>query len=312
MKMLIADEEDIGKRLDIFASEEASISRASLQKLMISGGVLLNGRIALKSSRLKLGDLVAVSDLEPETLEAEEEDIPLDVLYEDKSLIVINKPKGMVVHPAPGHARGTVVNAVLYRCRGSLSGIGGAIRPGIVHRIDKDTSGVLVIAKTDSAHQALAMQLAEHSMDRRYRAIAAGIFKESELTVDKPIGRSSRDRKKMCVTENGGRRAITHFKVLENLRGACYIEARLETGRTHQIRVHSAFIGHPLLGDSIYAGKSPNLGLSGIDGQILHAKSLGFIHPDTGEYMLFDTELPEYFLKTLLKLGCKEKGGIVK
>ena len=227
------------------------------------------------------------------------ENIDIDILYEDKDVIVVNKPQGMVVHPAPGHMTGTLVNALLYHCRGQLSGINGEQRPGIVHRIDKDTSGVLMVAKTDKAHQSLALQLAEHSITRKYHAIVLNGMKEQQGTVDKPIGRNTQYRKKMAVTEKNSRNAVTHYRVLQKLGNYTYIEAQLETGRTHQIRVHMAYIGHPLLGDTVYGSKKqPFL----LQGQTLHAKILGFIHPSTNQYMEFETPLPEYFSKIITKL----------
>jgi 23S rRNA pseudouridine1911/1915/1917 synthase len=302
MKLLVVEPHDAGKRIDVFASESEDLTRQSVQRLIESGGALLNGKPAKKSDRVCGGDVICLDEPEALILEAAPEDIPLDVLYEDSSLIVVNKPKGMVVHPAPGHSSGTLVNAVLYRCGGSLSGIGGVIRPGIVHRIDKDTTGVIVVAKTEAAHLSLSMQLAEHSVERIYRAIALGAIKDDFLRISKPIGRDPRDRKKMAADVKNGKPAISTFTVLERFKNSTYIEAKLDTGRTHQIRVHAAAIGHPLLGDEVYGWKKPNLGLSGVNGQMLHAKSLGFIHPETGGKMRFDTDLPEEFESALRKL----------
>ena len=243
--------------------------------------------------------MIALTIPEPEEPEILPEDIPLDILYEDSDVILINKPKNMVVHPAAGHYTGTLVNALMYHCRGDLSGINGVLRPGIVHRIDKDTTGVLIVCKNDRAHNALAEQLKKHSITRKYRAIVCGNLKEDEGTVDAPLGRHPQDRKKMAIVRSGGKRAVTHYRVLERFGNDTYIECQLETGRTHQIRVHMASLGHPLLGDEIYGrAKSPFK----LEGQTLHAMVLGFIHPTTGEYMEFEAPLPEYFEKLLEKL----------
>ena len=234
---------------------------------------------------------------EPEELNVDPENIPLDILYEDDDLLVVNKPKGMVVHPAAGHSSGTLVNAVLYHCRGNLSGINGVLRPGIVHRIDKDTTGSVIVCKNDAAHQALAVQFADHTITRRYRAIVHGVLTDDEGIIDAPIGRDNADRKKMAVNQVNGKRAVTHYTVLKRFERFTYIECRLETGRTHQIRVHMASIGHPLLGDSVYGPKKcpfPKL-----EGQTLHAMILGFVHPRTGEYIETSAPLPEYFQRLL-------------
>ena len=236
---------------------------------------------------------------EPEELNVEPENIPLDILYEDDDLLVVNKPKGMVVHPAAGHSSGTLVNAVLYHCRGNLSGINGVLRPGIVHRIDMDTTGALVICKSDFAHQSLAEQLSVHSITRKYRAIVHGNLKEDEGTVRGAIGRHPTDRKKMAINERNGKPAVTHYRVLERFGNYTYIECQLETGRTHQIRVHMASIGHPLLGDAVYGPKK--CPVKNLQGQTLHAMVLGFIHPRTGAYMEFEAPLPEYFSTLLLQ-----------
>jgi len=292
---------DEGTRVDTFVSGEIDdVSRNSVQRLIDEALVLVNEKLVKPNYRLKKGDMIDVTIPDPKEIEIPPENIPLDILYEDDELIVINKPKGMVVHPAPGHYTGTLVNALMFHCKDSLSGINDVLRPGIVHRIDKDTSGVIVAAKTNHAHQNLALQLAEHSITRRYNAIVFNKVKEEEGTVDKPIGRHPVERKKMAVTEKNGKRAVTHYKVLERLGKFTYIEARLETGRTHQIRVHMAYIGHPLLGDMVYG---PSKQPFDTDGQVLHARVLGFIHPVTREYMEFSAELPEYFEKLLKKVS---------
>lgn len=269
------------------------------QKLLKEQGVTVNGKPVKANYKLQTGDHVqtTVPDLtQPDILP---ENIPLDILYEDEDILVVNKPKGMVVHPANGHTCGTLVNAVMYHCKGNLSGINGVMRPGIVHRIDKDTTGALLICKNDTAHRDLAQQLKDHSIKRRYRAIVAGNLKEDEGTVEGPIGRHPVDRKKMAINYKNGKDAVTHYKVLERFGNATYIECRLETGRTHQIRVHMTSIGHPLLGDEIYgSGKNPYH----LQGQTLHAMVLGFVHPRTGEYMEFSAPLPEYFTNLLEKL----------
>ena len=259
----------------------------------------MNGKPVKASTKTATGALIALTIPEPEEPEILPEDIPLDILYEDSDVILINKPKDMVVHPAAGHYTGTLVNALMYHCKGDLSGINGVLRPGIVHRIDKDTTGVLIVCKNDRAHNALAEQLKEHSITRKYRAIVCGNLKEDEGTVDAPLGRHPQDRKKMAIVRSGGKRAVTHYRVLERFGNYTYIECQLETGRTHQIRVHMASLGHPLLGDEIYGrAKSPFK----LEGQTLHAMVLGFIHPTTGEYMEFEAPLPEYFEKLLEKL----------
>ena len=275
------------------------ITRSYLQKLLKDGSVQMNGKPVKASTKTAVGAVIALTIPEPEEPEILPENIPLDILYEDSDVILINKPKNMVVHPAAGHYTGTLVNALMYHCRGALSGINGVLRPGIVHRIDKDTTGVLIVCKNDRAHNALAEQLKEHSITRKYRAIVCGNLKEDEGTVDAPLGRHPQDRKKMAIVRSGGKRAVTHYRVLERFGNDTYIECQLETGRTHQIRVHMASLGHPLLGDEIYGrAKSPFK----LEGQTLHAMVLGFIHPTTGEYMEFEAPLPEYFEKLLEKL----------
>ena len=289
-----------GKRIDqCLAASFSDCSRSFLQKLLKDGKVSINGKTQKASSKVAAGDAVLVLLPEPEELNVEPENIPLDILYEDDYLLVVNKPKGMVVHPAAGHTEGTLVNAVMAHCGDRLSGINGVLRPGIVHRIDKDTTGALLICKEDSVHRDLAEQLKEHSIKRRYRAIVAGNLKDDEGTVEGPIGRHPTDRKKMAINSKNGKPAVTHYKVLERFGQYTYIECRLETGRTHQIRVHMTSIGHPLLGDTVY-GSSKNP--FHLQGQTLHAMVLGFVHPVTGEYMEFTAPLPDYFLKLLEKL----------
>lgn len=295
-----AADEEAGVRIDRCLSDKyGDLSRSYLQKLLKDQGVTVNGKIVKANYKLQAGDLVqtTVPDLsEPDILP---ENIPLDILYEDDDVLVVNKPKGMVVHPANGHTSGTLVNAIMYHCQGNLSGINGVMRPGIVHRIDKDTTGALLVCKNDTAHRDLAQQLKDHTIKRRYRAIVSGNLKEDEGTVEGPIGRHPVDRKKMAINYKNGKDAVTHYKVLERFGNATYIECRLETGRTHQIRVHMTSLGHPLLGDEIYgSGKNPYH----LQGQTLHAMVLGFVHPRTGEYMEFSAPLPEYFLNLLEKL----------
>ncbi len=286
-----------GVRIDLFlAGALEGYSRSHLQRLLKEGAVQISGKTAKSSSRLKEGDLVTVALPDPKEPEVAARPIELSILYEDDDVILINKPKAMVVHPAAGHSEDTLVNGLLYHCRGRLSGINGVLRPGIVHRIDKDTTGVLVVCKNDAAHNSLAAQLKEHSITRRYLAIVCGVIKEDEGVVDAPIGRNERDRLKMAVNEKNGKRAVTHYRVLERFDGYTYIECRLETGRTHQIRVHMASIGHPLLGDTLYG---PSKCPFNLEGQTLHAAVLGFIHPSTGEYMEFSAPLPDYFAHLL-------------
>ena len=292
--------EHAGIRIDKYLAESLpDISRSYLQKLFRDGEIRMNGKAVKASAKTLAGAEIVFAIPEPEEPEILPEDIPLDILYEDDDVILINKPKDMVVHPAAGHYTGTLVNGLMYHCREGLSGINGVLRPGIVHRIDKDTTGVLVVCKNDRAHNGLAEQLAEHSITRKYRAIVCGNLKEDEGTVDAPLGRHPQDRKKMAIVRSGGKRAVTHYRVLERFGKYTYIECQLETGRTHQIRVHMASLGHPLLGDEVYGrGKSPFK----LEGQTLHAMVLGFIHPTTGEYMEFQAPLPEYFEKLLEKL----------
>ena len=295
---------DCGKRIDVFVAERYGITRSAAQRLIDDGSVTVNGDIVKKNRIVSEADEISVVLPEPEPDSAEPQDIPLDIVYEDGYLLVVNKPKGMVVHPAAGNRDGTLVNALLYHCGGSLSGINGVIRPGIVHRIDKDTSGLLVVAKTNDAHLSLASQIASHTLERRYEAISVGHLKNTCGIIDKPIGRSPADRKKMAVVENG-RNAVTHYEVTDSFAsGFDRVSLMLETGRTHQIRVHMSSIGHPLLGDTLYGGgRTPfeKKYSSVLNGQCLHAKTLTIIHPVTGEKMRFDSELPEYF-KSILGL----------
>ena len=295
--------EESGERIDaLLARALPSLSRSQVQKLLEQGMVTLNGRGLKKNFRCSTGETYEVVLPEPADLPLIPQNIPLDVVYEDEDLIVVNKARGLVVHPAPGHPDGTLVNALLYHCGDSLSGIGGQRRPGIVHRIDKDTSGLLIVAKNDFAHQGLSAQLADHSLCREYEALVRGNFKQDCGTVDKPIGRHPIDRKRMAVTDKNSKPAVTHWQLLASYRGYSHILCRLETGRTHQIRVHMASIGHPLLGDFTYGAPSPEKGL---EGQCLHARRLRFVHPRTGEHILLETELPAYFMDVLARLGPK-------
>lgn len=303
----IAAPEDAGARLDAFLAGKMEKTRSSVQKLIEEENVRLNGAPAAKNARLREGDRVEATEPPPEVLDVKPQNIPLDIVYEDQDLLVVNKPKGMVVHPAAGNPDGTLVNALLFHCGDSLSGINGIIRPGIVHRIDKDTSGLLIVAKNDRAHQSLAEQIAVHSFTRIYNAVVYGIVKEEEGTVSAPIGRHPTDRKRMAVLSSGGREAVTHYRVLERFPGFTLVECRLETGRTHQIRVHMAHIGHPVAGDPVYG---PKKCITELQGQCLHARVIGFIHPATGEYLEFDSGLPPYFERFLEKLrrSGKERG----
>jgi len=287
-----------GIRIDKWISDQdCGLSRNAAQKLITDGAVTINGKTASKNTKVSAGDIIEFEIPEPEELKAEPENIPVEIVYEDEHLLVVNKPKGMVVHPAAGNYNGTLVNALLYHCSGRLSSINGVIRPGIVHRIDKNTSGLLIVAKNDTAHTGLAAQIKEHSFTREYEAIVTGKLKETEGTVDAPIGRHKTDRKKMCVTQLNSKEAVTHYKVLEQFEKCAYIRLKLETGRTHQIRVHMKYIGHPVLGDDVYGTE-----YRGLEGQCLHARKIGFIHPVTGEYLEFDSPLPEYFSSILHKL----------
>lgn len=299
---LVSDVKDI--RLDVWLSEKLeNHSRSYIQKLIDEENITVNQQAVKANCRLKPGDEITVELPEPELLDVRPEKIELTVLYEDEDLIVVNKPKGMVVHPAVGNYSGTLVNALMWYCGERLSDINGVIRPGIVHRIDKDTSGVLVVAKNNEVHEKLSDKLKHHDINRIYVAVVKGIIREESGKIDAPIGRHPVDRKKMAVNTKTGRRAVTHFKVLERFRDCTYVQLKLETGRTHQIRVHMSYIGYPIVGDEVYGSKSQKYP---VQGQALHAKTLGFAHPRTGEYMEFDTELPEYF-QQLLELLRTEK-----
>lgn len=297
---LEVENDTAGERLDKYLSVVLpDQSRSYLQKLIKDGQIQVNGKNAKPGMRLDESDEVTVELPELKDPEILPENIPLEILYEDDSLLFVNKPKGMVVHPAPGHYTGTLVNAVMYHCGDELSGINGVLRPGIVHRIDKDTTGVLVVCKTDQAHRSVAEQLKVHSITRVYRAIVHGVIREEEGTVDAPIGRHPTDRKRMAVNERNGKRAVTHYRVLRRFENFTYIECRLETGRTHQIRVHMASVHHPLLGDTVYGARKS---VKNVDGQVLHAMILGLVHPVTGQYLEVEAPLPLYFRNLLERL----------
>lgn len=293
--------EESGDRIDaLLARCVDGLSRSAAARLIEDGQVLCRGKAVRKNYKCSAGDEFVLTLPELEEVPLVPQDIPLDVVYEDSDVIVVNKPRGMVVHPAPGHPDGTLVNALMYRCGSSLSGIGGEKRPGIVHRIDKDTSGLIIAAKNDLAHLGLSAQLADRSLSRVYEAVVRGRLREDSGTVDAPIGRHPNDRKRMAVTDKNSRPAVTHWEVIARYRGYTHVRCVLETGRTHQIRVHMAYIGHPLLGDFTYGAPSPDRGL---EGQCLHARRLKFIHPRSGEATELETELPEYFKNVLLKLS---------
>ena len=301
MTMLTADRD--GERADVFLSRSVpELTRSAAQRLLEQGAVLLDGRAVKKNDRLSPGAELSLTLPDPEPVDARPQDIPLDVIYEDGDVIVVNKPVGLVVHPAPGHPDGTLVNALLYHCGTSLSGINGQLRPGIVHRIDRDTSGLIIAAKHDRAHLALAAQLQDHSLARTYEAVAVGSLREDGGTVSAPIGRHPVDRKRMAVDPKNGREAVTHWSVLARYPGCTHVECRLETGRTHKIRVHLASIGHPLLGDTVYGAKKP---VPGLAGQCLHARRLRFIHPSTGEPVELECPLPPWFQAVLEKLAAR-------
>ena len=299
--LIIIEAKESGERIDaLLAHTVPGLSRNAAQHLLDSGAVHLNGVPLRKNYKCSSGDRFEVILPEPAVSELIPQNIPLDIRYEDDDVIVVNKPRGMVVHPAPGHADGTLVNALLFHCGSSLSGIGGEKRPGIIQRIDKDTSGLLIVAKNDFAHRFLSAQLSDRSLSREYEAVACGSFREDAGTIDKPIGRNSKDRLKMAVTYKNSRPAQTSWTVLNRYHGYTHLRCRLQTGRTHQIRVHLSSIGHPLLGDGLYGARCPDKGL---EGQCLHARKLKFIHPRTNEQIIIETELPDYFLTVLSRLG---------
>ncbi|HAN09391.1 MAG TPA: RNA pseudouridine synthase [Clostridiales bacterium] len=300
---LTVDKDDEGERIDKYISEQyEEYSREYIKKTIIDGNVTVNGMQVKQNYKVKANDEILMQIQEPQELQILPEDIKLDIRYEDEDIIIINKGQGMIVHPAPGNYTGTLVNALLYHCKGNLSQINGVIRPGIVHRIDKETSGVIVVAKNNAAHSKLAEQFKEHTINRKYHAIVFNNFIEDKGTIDLPIGRHPVDRMKMTVTDRNSRRAITYYKVLERFGDFTYVECKLETGRTHQIRVHMAHKKHPLLGDEVYG---PTKQPYNLRGQALHAKVLGFMHPRTGEYVEFVSELPEYFVKLIEKMRIK-------
>ena len=299
MKEYIINSDTENKRLDkVITILDCSLSRSMIQKLLDDGKILVNGKKEKPSYKTKLNDTIIVEEVVAKEIELKAQDIPVNIIYEDSDIIVVNKPKGMVVHPANGNPDGTLVNAIMNICKDSLSGIGGEIRPGIVHRIDKDTSGLLIIAKNDRAHINLSEQIKNREIIKKYVALVRGNIKENNATIDMPIGRSDKDRKKMSVRKDG-KNAVTHFKVIERYKGYTYLDIKIDTGRTHQIRVHLAEIGYPIIGDSVYSnGKNP----FGVEGQMLHAKSLEFKHPITGKVMKLEAPLPEYFEEVLKKL----------
>ncbi len=299
IKQFIVIEEEEGDRLDIYLSQQlGDMSRSYIQKIIKDKKVTVNDKVEKAKYLVKEDDKIVIEIPAPKLLEVTPQDIPIDIVYEDSDVLIINKPQDMVVHPAPGNYEGTLVNAILYHCKDNLSSINGVIRPGIVHRIDKDTSGLLMIAKNNNAHNSLAEQLKDHSITREYQFICHGVVKEDKITVNKPIGRNPKDRLKMAVVKDG-KNAITHFEVIQRYENFTHMKARLETGRTHQIRVHALSINHPLLGDEVYGPKNSKFKLKG---QTLHAKKLGFLHPTTNEYVEFDSELPNYFKDILNKL----------
>ena len=300
----IVSEESEEERIDKYLNELMdSVSRSYIQKLLSDGNITVNGRNVKSNYKVRQEDDIRIFLPTAITPDIVPENIPLSILYEDDDVIVVNKPKNMVVHPAPGHYNGTLVNALLYHCAGNLSGINGVLRPGIVHRIDKNTTGSVIACKNDFAHASIAQQLKEHSIVRKYHAIVCGNLKEEEGTIHTLIGRHPGDRKKMAVVKSGGKDAITHYRVLQHFEKYTYVECVLETGRTHQIRVHMAYLGHPIVGDAVYAPGRPDCG---VKGQCLHAKKIGFVHPRTGEYMEFDSALPDYFATVLQKISPKD------
>ena len=298
MEKFIVEKEDANKRIDAYIAKSANISRVNAQRLISEGKILVNGKSVKHSYKTQENDEITMEQEEPKEVELKAENIPLEIIYEDKDIIVVNKPKGMVVHPANGNPDGTLVNAVMAICKDSLSGIGGELRPGIVHRLDRDTSGIIIVAKNDKAHINLSEQIKNHKVEKTYIALVKGNVKENQATINMPIGRSNKDRKKMAVTKNG-KTAITHFKVLKRYDKYTLLEVKIETGRTHQIRVHLSQIGYPIVGDMVYSNRKNEWG---IEGQCLHAKSLKFKHPITGKEMYLEAPLPEYFQKILHEL----------
>lgn len=303
--VLTVEDIDLNKRIDKYLAEEIEyLSRSSITKLIENNNVLVNKKPISKSYIINPNDVIELFIEDPKELDIESQDIPLDIVYEDDDLLVVNKPKGMVVHPAAGNYKDTLVNALLYHCKDSLSGINGILRPGIVHRIDKNTSGLLIVAKNDSAHNYLAEQIKNHSFTREYKCIVYGNIKDDKGTINAPIGRNKNDRKKMCVTECNSKNAITHYTVLERFNDFTYLNCKLETGRTHQIRVHMAYIGHPLAGDDVYGPKNV---IKSLNGQCLHAYKLGFLHPNNGQYLEFSSDVPPVFNAFLTKLRNSRK-----
>ena len=300
IKEFVASDENAGERIDKFlADAEGDLTRSAVVKLIEEKNITVNDSVPNKNLKLKAGDRIVLCVPEPVLPEARPENIPLDIVYEDADLLVVNKPRGMVVHPAAGNTDGTLVNALLYHCGASLSGINGVLRPGIVHRIDKDTSGLLIVAKNDFSHRLLAEQIKEHSFTRKYQAVVCGNIKDDEGTIDAPIGRHPSERKKMAVTAKNSRNAVTHYKVIERFGKYTHVELTLETGRTHQIRVHMAYTGHPVAGDPVYGGKKY---LASLNGQCLHAYYISFVHPRTGAVLTLSAPLPDYFTSFLKKI----------
>lgn len=297
MNNVVLTASENGGRLDAFVAEKTGMTRNAAEKIIQSGNVTVGGKVAGKSLKVRAGDVIEICVPDPVELSAEPQNIPINIVYEDDCLLVVDKPKGMVVHPAAGNPDGTLVNALMYHCKGRLSGINGVIRPGIVHRIDKNTSGLLMVAKTDEAHNFLAEQIRQHSFTREYFGIVVGSFAQDSGVIDAPIGRHKTDRKKMCVTDTNSKKAVTRYQTLEKFRGFSLVRFVLETGRTHQIRVHCAYKGHPILGDDVY-GKS----IRAFEGQCLHARRLGFIHPQTEKYIEFESPLPDYFENILRRI----------
>ena len=300
MQIITLEVTDSNKRIDAFIADNTDITRSRATSLLADGNVTVNGQVKGKSYKVKAGDQIVINVPDPVELDAKPQDIPLDIVYEDDDLLVVNKPKGMVVHPAAGNLDGTLVNALLFHCKGRLSGINGVMRPGIVHRIDKDTSGLLIVAKNDAAHARLAEQIKEHSFTREYEAVVYGNVKADNGSISAPIGRHPVKRKQMAVTAQNSKNAVTHYTVLKRFGDFTHLRLRLETGRTHQIRVHMSYIGHAVAGDEVYGPKNV---IKSLGGQCLHAKKIGFIHPSTNQYMEFDSELPQYFNSFLDKMN---------